>query len=450
MARQLVIIHGYSDSYRSFRNLARLIADDRGIAVKVIALGDYVTLSDYVTFADIVAALDKAWDDYGLPRTPFSVDAIVHSTGGLVIRDWLSGAFAPDASPVKNLVMLAPANFGSPLAHKGRSFIGRVVKGFGSSEGPLQSGTQVLKGLELASPYSWNLAQRDRFGDWARAYGAGGVLCTVLVGNRGYDGIKAIANEDGGDGTVRVSTANLNCARLTADFVDDPLEPNVTGPDFAGGTAFLVADGHNHDTVTFDGSDLSQPRDRDLFALLKRALEIDDAGFDAWCDECVQATGDAMTANAGSTATQGFQNTVVRLEDHQGNPITDYLVEFYEEDDDRDLIARLFHTTALADVHPYSDNASFRSLYVNCTKLSEMIDQMTEDLRVSVTAHPIVSVDAPAGFRTFKDGDIGAIRIRRQDLGSVFAMNRTMLITLRIRRERDDRVFRFVPGDKKP
>ncbi|MEJ2043100.1 MAG: hypothetical protein P8X74_21930 [Reinekea sp.] len=31
-------------------------------------------------------------------------------------------------------MMIAPANFGSPLAHKGKSFIGRVTKGFNGSK----------------------------------------------------------------------------------------------------------------------------------------------------------------------------------------------------------------------------------------------------------------------------------------------------------------------------
>ena len=37
------------------------------------------------------------------------------------------------------------------------------------------------------------------------------MLCTVLVGNTGYCSIRSIVNEDGSDGTVRVSTGNVNC-----------------------------------------------------------------------------------------------------------------------------------------------------------------------------------------------------------------------------------------------
>ena len=107
------------------------------------------------------------------------------------------------------------------MAHKGRSFIARVYKGFIAKrpEGePFETGTHILKGLELASPYTWHLANRDRFGLGGEMYQPGNVLCTVLVGNSGYRGISSIANEDGSDGTVRISTANMDCVRIDGQF----------------------------------------------------------------------------------------------------------------------------------------------------------------------------------------------------------------------------------------
>ncbi|WVM93258.1 hypothetical protein ULG90_04305 [Halopseudomonas pachastrellae] len=71
-----------------------------------------------------------------------------------------------------------------------------------------ETGAQILKGLELASSYSWELAEQDLFNADA-PLGDGSLLCTVLVGNSGYSGIAAVANKPGTDGTVRVSTANL-------------------------------------------------------------------------------------------------------------------------------------------------------------------------------------------------------------------------------------------------
>ncbi len=56
--------------------------------------------------------------------------------------------------------MLAPANFGSALAHKGRSMLGRVFKGWKTG---FETGEEMLYALELASPFQWDLAQADLF-----------------------------------------------------------------------------------------------------------------------------------------------------------------------------------------------------------------------------------------------------------------------------------------------
>jgi hypothetical protein len=92
-------------------------------------------------------------------------DAIVHSTGMLVIREW----FVRDRrrlGRLKHLVAIAPATFGSPLARQGRSWLGAVFKGE-KHLGPdfLAAGDAILDGLELASPYTWDLAGRDIFNE---------------------------------------------------------------------------------------------------------------------------------------------------------------------------------------------------------------------------------------------------------------------------------------------
>ncbi|SDS43453.1 Alpha/beta hydrolase family protein [Halopseudomonas litoralis] len=176
----LVIVHGWSDTHRSFTRLGKYLAAEGIIPdVRHVRLGDYVSLDDDITFDDLIHALNRAWKSEQLPTDPRSVDVIVHSTGALVVRYWMTTFFTPSTNPLKRLLMLAPANFGSPLAHKGRSFVGRVVKGF-KSDRRFHTGTHILKGLELDSPFSWQLALRDRFADepW---YGPGRVLCTVLV-----------------------------------------------------------------------------------------------------------------------------------------------------------------------------------------------------------------------------------------------------------------------------
>ena len=191
--RPLVIIHGWSDEALSFQHLGSLLAEHTQRNLTQVNLADYISLDDSITMDDLVSAMQRAWGACKLPRTVYSVDVVVHSTGGLIIRDWIARYFTPYDAPIKHLLMLAPANFGSPLAQKGRALIGRVVVGLRSQK-LFQTGTHILKALELASPYSWQLAQRDLFSD-SVYYTPGKILCTVLVGNEGYRGIRAAANE---------------------------------------------------------------------------------------------------------------------------------------------------------------------------------------------------------------------------------------------------------------
>ncbi|MDF2867282.1 MAG: alpha/beta hydrolase, partial [Gammaproteobacteria bacterium] len=224
--RPLIIIHGWSDSSASFIKLAKLIEAQMGRHVQVINLADYLSMDDEITFFDLAAAMQAAWLAKQLPTQKGSVDILAHSTSALVVRNWLQLYYADGNTPIKHLVLLAPANFGSTLAHKGRAFYGRVLKGF-SSKKIFQVGAKLLKGLELASPFTFNLALADRFNK-VSYFGSSDILCTILMGNTGYTGISAAANEDGGDGTVRIASANLNCALVDIDFNTDPLQPTYT------------------------------------------------------------------------------------------------------------------------------------------------------------------------------------------------------------------------------
>ncbi len=117
--RPVVMIHGWSATSEGLERLATFVRAQLNTQISVIRLADYVSMEDEVRFDDVVSAMNRAWDAEGLPRTKGGVDALVHSTGGPVVRDWLDRNFGPDESPIMHLVMLAPANFGSPLAHKG-------------------------------------------------------------------------------------------------------------------------------------------------------------------------------------------------------------------------------------------------------------------------------------------------------------------------------------------
>lgn len=117
-----------------------------------------------MTIPDIAEGLSRAAEDLGWPPDQ-DFDAVVHSTGMLVIRAWLCNDRARQKH-LKHLISLAPATWGSPLAHMGRSWLGAIVRG-NRSFGPdfLNAGDRILDALELGSKFTWELAHRDLLGD---------------------------------------------------------------------------------------------------------------------------------------------------------------------------------------------------------------------------------------------------------------------------------------------
>ena len=450
----IVVVHGWSDTSASFERLARELAVRTGRSINHIWLGDYVSLDDDVTLADLAQGLQQGWLAAGLPRVPARADVVVHSTGGLVIRQWMHTYYARlgTAPPVRNLVMLAPANFGSPLAHKGRALVGRAFKGFKSG---FETGTQILKALEMASPYSWSLAHKDRFD--ANVFGVGGVRCTVIVGNSGYQGIQGLVNHNGSDGTVYVATASLECARITM-HVQRSSGPRalqtmdkivISKPEVSRGkTAFLVLNNYDHSSITAQSG-----RVDGLLDSLVHALQVTRQRFPGWIRTCDEKT--AQVTNRYSTkrdaSKHAFQNTVFRVVDDHGSPIEDYALEFYGQfTDGKDRWAREFHHKVLGKVHAYSDNKAFRSLMIDVTELERIEKRVRTPLCFSLSAVPDVKLDsAVVGYKTMGENDIDKVTLPHDQLQNYFAPNRTMLIDVVVPRYQKDKLARFkrAPSD---
>lgn len=440
--RPVVILHGWSDSSPSFVNLGNAIKARLGTQVTFISLADYLTLDDTVLYDDLVSAMDRAWTARQLPRTAGSVDVVVHSTGALVYRAWSHHYFVAGANPAKHLVMLAPANFGSPIAHKGSAFLGRVIKGWNATKW-LNVGQILLQGLELGSPYTWNLAFKDLLTS-QNFYGPGRVLCTVLVGNTGYQGISAAANENGSDGTVRVSTANLNCAYLKIDFTNPngPTSEYLTSSNNP--TAFGIMDGENHGTIT--GKDPNTPSANTLDCLIQ-GLAVEDAGWDGWVKK-LAAANEALRAKylAPYDAYRvGYQNTVTHVTDQYSNDVTDYFMEFYQ--DSNDWFEKLFHQDMLETTHAYGPNNSYRSLLVNCDLMRQSMaknpQMFAEGIKISLTAHPDIASNRTVGFDTYTAQKDNEIKVPELSIPYYFVPDRTLLVDIKLPRKQDPGVFKF-------
>jgi pimeloyl-ACP methyl ester carboxylesterase len=446
MSEPIVIVHGWSDKSASFVRLAAFLKRHLGTAPTAIDLADWVSMEDDISYADLAEGMQRAWRAHGLPTGPRTVNVVVHSTGALVTREWMTRHFTPATVPIRRLLMLAPANFGSPLAHKGRSFLGRAVKGWGN-EG-FETGRELLKGLELASPYTWGLAERDLFvaTPW---YGAGGILATVLVGNEGYGGLRAIANETGSDGTVRISTANLNALKIEVrlDQAQTPVQPTLQVSN--GAIGFGIVAGANHGSITLGEVRRPDPANP-LERLILRALTVSDADYAVtgtsfpWQQEIERVTGATATTSAR------MQTAVLRVRDNLGNAVRDYFVEFYRTADTDHAFEQALYTRVLRSVHPYDDDPSYRALYLDVAELAALRavrDTAIQQLFISVMAQPVylerTRRSQPVGYAPVSESRSGGIKLTRKQMDVVFQPHRTALIDIELTRQLSDEVFRL-------
>lgn len=218
--KPIVVIHGYSaesdgtnrrDIAEIYGQLPKALRREYGGRnVVEIDLSRYISLDDGISVEDISHALDRVLksDKFShLLKSGFHT--IVHSTGALVIRNWLR-RFSPPPSPLNNLVYLAGANFGSGWAHIGKGQLAKwgrmVLQG-------AERGVQVLSALELGS--SWTIDLHLHFLDPANSLPEKyKVFEHVIIGTQSdaqwFMAPVRYAKEDGADGVVRVSGSNLN------------------------------------------------------------------------------------------------------------------------------------------------------------------------------------------------------------------------------------------------
>jgi hypothetical protein len=145
MPRPLLLIHGYSADGLDFTNLYWALVD-RKIEVKLLNVGNYISLNNEITIEDIAEGMQRAIDLSEL-NTSEEFDAIVHSTGMLVVRAWLAHQkIAPGKNQrlkqLKHLIGLAP-DVGFPAGAQRTNMARR------SGEGQQDAGTGFFERWKL-------------------------------------------------------------------------------------------------------------------------------------------------------------------------------------------------------------------------------------------------------------------------------------------------------------
>jgi pimeloyl-ACP methyl ester carboxylesterase len=429
MPRPLVLIHGYSAEGIDFRPVKDALAA-KGIDPQTINICNYISLNNEVTIKDIAEGLDRALRVHPALRDDNQdFDAIVHSTGMLVVRSWLTNNGAPPdqnrrLARLKHLVGLAPATWGSPQAHKGRTWLGALVKG-NKHVGPdfLNAGDQVLDGLELGSKFIWDLAHRDLLGP--RPYydrGRETPYVAVFIGNQPYEGIASVANDPGTDGTVRWAGCGLNTRKITIDLTQVPVGSDgravarATISPWAANrldVPIIPVDHRNH------GSLISEP-ENGMVQLVADFLKVGEAGnetYDAWLTRA-NAYGDQgrqpMLINPGAGAAgasaefkkffghiigqsgdavmEGWQQFVVHTRDERGDGIQDYMIEVLTRGEDGQWIP---FTDMYTDVHAYGADSSYRCFHV---RLPRGLAAGTVPLKARIRASTGTQIMAYQGY----------------------------------------------------
>ena len=466
--RPLILIHGWSADSDSMKPLAKWLKV-KGFGIVEIDLADYISMQDEITLPDLGLAMRNALTNKKIEQTRHSFDVVTHSTGALVAREYLRQVCDGDASrtPIRHLCMLAPANFGSPLAKLGKSFTGRLFNGW-KMDGFLETGTQILNALELASPYTFDLAMDDLFRDGYNLFDPANTLATVLTGTAPYgdtlsEKLMSIAHENGSDGVVRVSTANLNARYFKVDFEKALRERCIHVAPAHHEIAFAVFN-HNHGSIT-KPSDGRRATPEFRKAILD-SLTLESTEYTAHCKSCAEIT-DATyeslrQADPKSETCHLYQHVVFRVRDQFGAPINDYFIEFYQEANDRDdRVLRKIQTDILEKVVTNSTMPNHRSFLFDITDMDKFLKTEHAEVRMSIFAANVskeIHIHAPNkkqyvtvfSGRDFPCGNFPGFADILDQRGFRFP-NQTTLIDITLHRAPQPNVFKLATHtDPKP
>jgi hypothetical protein len=468
MADLTVIIHGWSDVSDSFHGMKRrLVAEGVGTVTSIL-YADYESREDSVTFNDIVSGLHDKFREEGIidqdGRALKKINVVVHSTGGLVIRNWIYCYYYKDGDrikdcPVEKIVMLAPANFGSPLAHRGKSFLGSLIKGRWKMGDFLEVGRQLLNGLELASPFQWRLAHQDLLVE-KPYFNASQIQCTVLVGAEDYEGVRGWVNKPGTDGTVVIAGAAIDTAKVVLDFArpdDDvtdylPFAWSLTNA--ADDFAFGVLPGLDHGSIVGQ----SAVAESDVLKYLVEALGASSAAeFRSLQKALTERTKQTYAEGKGGQPRREFQQFIVHAADQFGEPVRDFTLEFFVlasrkvangvVNDRRlskleDRHTEKVNYAMLREIHTHSIDASFRRLLVDLAEVKWVLGNAAQDMGEPVVLGMRVYVpDIDKGIRYDLDALQNVVIYDPADASGkglkFFYSNTTTLIELRVRRKCD-------------
>lgn len=448
----IVFVHGWSvtntNTYGGLPlSLQTTIGKQMNIQVQHLMLAKYVSFADEVKVDDIARGMEHAVKSEVLPKLAVGEKfvCITHSTGGPVVRKWISQNFEGklETCPISHLIMLAPANHGSALAQLGKGKLARM-KFF--TEG-VEPGVGVLDWLELGSDQGWELNRQWLNYDCTAA----GLYEFALTGQRidrsFYDNLNSYTGEAGSDGVVRVAAANMNYGLLNLVQVDGKLTlEKLTRP---AKSALGVLPGRSHSggkigilrSVNANDTEQTHPT---VSAILK-CLAVNDAQsyllavkeFDALTvqtqnDERVEKTSELFLLER-TFNTSRYCMLIFRLIDDRGNNLSDYDVLFTAgpKYDENHLPEGFF-----VDRQRNSCNPGKLTYYVDYDVLNENINKepYKGKFGIKVVARP------RSGFAYYT---VAEYKGTFDDLKNYIEPNQSLMIEVKMRRHVGEGVFQL-------
>lgn len=446
----IIFVHGWSvTNTATYGDLPRWIGSQSSdFRVQDIYLGKYVSFIDTVTIDDIARAFQQALIDALGDKLKDGFACVTHSTGGPVIRQWLSSYYENqlEQSPLTHLVMLAPANHGSALAQLGKGVLSRFKATL--LEG-VEPGVRVLNWLELGSISAWRLNDAWLTYNLTPSKRFAFVLTGQRIERSFYDHLNSYTGEPGSDGVVRAAAANMNYGLIQLhQDADGTLKP--FGVKRRPRTAFGILPGQAHSgadkgiirSVTMDNASrhptakwllrcLRVSSAEDYFGLCK---DLDQLTVKTQRDERVEEQ--KKLFGTQKFVTSRYSMLIFRFVDDRGDVLTDY-----------DLYLTGGPNYSANDLPPgfFIDrqrnklNPGTLTYFVDYDVLRRGLnkDKMEGRIGFRVVARPVESADALAFYRPleYQSGE--------DELADILKPNETLMVEIQLRRLVDATVFRI-------
>ncbi|MDD4352657.1 MAG: hypothetical protein PHU71_06835, partial [Candidatus Gracilibacteria bacterium] len=247
-----------------------------------------------------------------------------------------------------------------------------------------------------------------------------------------------VIHENGSDGTVRVSTANLNASYMKLVFNESSNEVKVQEQESCyDPIAFGVIYNKNHGTIVRPDKD-----DSSFLGLIAESLDIENpddyqqhiAQLIKMSDETFER---GMADKEREKKYHQYQHLVTRVHDQFGEKVEDYFLEFFQEDnDDQDSVIAKIQSEILEKVKAYSKDASYRSFLFDITDMKkEILDKgMRVDMSLCAAA-----LSKDISYYNAKEH----LTVVSTKAKTLLKPNTTLFVDIELPRIQADRVFKF-------